>query len=208
MALVTIEEVETRLGRCLEGADKDRVRALIADASAAIEGHIGYSIAAGARTDMACPVGLTMRLTYPNVAAVTSVTDHEGVDIPFAWVTGAQEITFPATRYGSPVTVAYLSGWAATPADLVAVACQVVGRAFGVSPDETGTTQESLGSYSHTIGSAAASGALGLLAAELAVCERYRRLTDGARGTMAGQIRLGNWVDRLQFAPDLNGSWT
>ena len=41
MALVTIEEVETRLGRCLEGADKDRVRALIADASAAIEGHIG-----------------------------------------------------------------------------------------------------------------------------------------------------------------------
>ena len=70
MALVTIEEVETRLGRCLEGADKDRVRALIADASAAIEGHIGYSIAAGARTDMACPVGLTMRLTYPDRKSV------------------------------------------------------------------------------------------------------------------------------------------
>jgi hypothetical protein len=60
------------------------------------------------------------------------------------------------------------------PADIFAVICQIVGRALGRPADEAGITQESIGSYSYSVGAAAAAGAVGLLNDERAVLDRHR----------------------------------
>lgn len=74
----------------------------------------------------------------------------------------------------------------AVPAEVVAVVCQMAARVYGSPADQSGVQQESLGGYSYTVGSAAASGAAGLLAAEKAVLDRYR--------VRVRQIQLGSWL--------------
>lgn len=197
MALATIENVETRLGRCFESKETPRVKALIEDVSANIEGEIGYRLSSGPLVESSCPSGATLKLCHPMVTEVTSVVDAAGDPVGFSWVAGSPSVTFDELRDGSPVTVSYVAGWADPPQDLLALTCQVVGRALGVSPEDTGTQQETLASYSYSIGSAAASGPLGLLAAEQRIIQRYQDLLAGPGDGMVGQVHVGNWLDRL-----------
>lgn len=60
------------------------------------------------------------------------------------------------------------------PGDVLGVVCQIVGRALGTTSAAGAIQQESLGSYSYSIGSAAAAGPMGLLLAERETLDRYR----------------------------------
>jgi hypothetical protein len=49
-------------------------------------------------------------------------------------------------------------GYETLPDDLVGFVCQVAGRAYATPATDGGVSQETLGAYSYTIGSAAAAG--------------------------------------------------
>jgi hypothetical protein len=72
------------------------------------------------------------------------------------------------------VDVTYTAGYDDVPADVVAVVVQIALRAFGVNAEQTGLQSESIAGYSYSVGSAAASGGLGMLQAEREVLDRYR----------------------------------
>lgn len=72
------------------------------------------------------------------------------------------------------------------PADVVAVVCQIVGRALGTSAAAGAIQQESLGSYSYSIGSAAAAGPLGMLPSERETLDRHR--------VRVRTMQLGSWL--------------
>jgi hypothetical protein len=120
------------------------------------------------------------------VVDVSAVTDADGNDVLFVWDGGG---FLPLSGLGSPlrwdvepfttrapwVDVTYSHGYETVPADIVAVVCQIVGRAFGRTADATAVTQESIAGYSYSIGGAAAQGPLGLMQNEREVLDRYRR---------------------------------
>lgn len=62
----------------------------------------------------------------------------------------------------------------------------IVGRALGTPSSEAGVSQESLGSYSYTIGTAAGAGPFGLLADEWAILNRFR--------PQVRTIQHGSWL--------------
>lgn len=62
------------------------------------------------------------------------------------------------------------------PVDVASVIYQITGRALGRAADETGLTQESIGSYSYSVGAAAAAGTAGMLPDERAVLDRHRQV--------------------------------
>lgn len=142
------------------------------------------------------PGGHFVILPQRPVTAVTSVHSVAGAAIPFVWdgagysgegnydrvylwanLYGAQGDW--QTQYPRPlrdrVDVNYTHGFATIPDEIVGVVCQMVGRALGTTPDSSALTDETLGSYSYRIGTAAASGAFGMLAAEAAILDEYKR---------------------------------
>lgn len=72
------------------------------------------------------------------------------------------------------------------PPAVAAVAAQIVARAWGVQPSDAGIAQESLGSYSYSVGAAAAAGPLGWLNDERAILDLYRR--------RVRTIQHGSWL--------------
>lgn len=183
-ALATVEDIEVRLGRTLSAEEADQVEALLDDVSAAVRAYIGQSVDTDEQTARLRVRNGTIRLPRIPVTEVESVADMDGNDIDFTWHAG-QVVTLGAsftdgwsiepTRAGNTwVDVTYTAGWGTVPADLVAVVCQIVGRAFGRPADSTGLTSESIAGYSYSVGGAAAAGPLGMLADEKAVLDRYR----------------------------------
>lgn len=182
--IAAIEDVEDRLGRTIEGEDERvRVLALLDDASAAIRAYTGRPFASG-------PVTLRVRprVGYVRVEAATSVTSvttpaavavpyqFDGLDRVFLWPStyrNALDWEFP----GMPavVDIAYVAADPA-PAAVVAICCQMVMRAYGVSPEDSGKQQESIAGYSYSVGTSAASGGVGLLPDERAVLDQFRNV--------------------------------
>lgn len=194
--LATLDDLNLRLktpvavAEDLEDAEHDelRARALLDDASAAVRGYTGQEFTAGTRTDeLIRPRNGFVRLPQRPVTAVEAVTDKDGNPLLFEWIEGDDRVTVSSNvldtfawepwRTGVvKVLVTYDFGYAEgeIPQDIIAVVCQMAARAYGTSPSATGLQSESIDGYSYSVGAAAAAGAIGMLAGETAVLDRYR----------------------------------
>lgn len=181
MTLATPEDIIARLGRDLIGTEQLRVQALLNDASAAVVLYTGQQFVEGTST-----VTLRVERGYATlgqrpVIAVTTVVDEDGEDVVFTWTAGER---VRIDSWVDPVTVTYDHGDAAVPDAIVAVVCNVVLRALGRTPLDSGIQQQSIAGYSETIGPVGASGPVGFLNDERKVLDRYRR---------PGRVLAGGW---------------
>lgn len=182
MGFVTTAELGDRVGQDL--TSDDRAAAVLADAEAAVKAYTGQDFEVGTSTVVVPVKRGRIRLAQLPVRAVASVQTLSGSDLTYTFdgirtvAVGSDSIPRfdyePFTSVPSTVRVEYEHGFDVIPADVVAVVCQVAGRAFGVNAMDSGISQETLGSYNYSTGSAASSGALGLLLPERAVLDRYR----------------------------------
>lgn len=183
--IATIEDVEDRLGRTIEGEDERvRVAALLDDASGAIRAYCGRPFATG-------PVTLRVRVSgsYVRLSEATSVTavtnpasSPPGAAVPYRFDSLDRVYLWPAVYIsaldwefcGMPtvVDIAYVAN-DETPAAVLAVCCQMAMRAYGVRPEDSGKQQEAIAGYSYSTGTSAASGGVGMLPDERAVLDRF-----------------------------------
>jgi hypothetical protein len=173
--LASADDLSGRLGRGLTAAESDRAELLLADASAAVRSYTGQHISRNETTSRLRVKGGTVRLPQRPVIDVSSVTDLDGDPVGMTWLAGDRLVVLNTYGY-EWVDVTYTYGYEEIPGEIVAVVCQIAGRAFGRPPDETGMQSETIGQYSYTVGAAAAAGGLGLLSDERAVLDRYRRV--------------------------------
>ncbi len=180
---VTISEFEVALGSSLSQSDALRAQQLIENATAAVISYTGQQFAAGTTTATLNPRRGWVRLGQRPVTAVSAVTDINGSPINFTW-NGLDKVKvgsnvmsdFAWEPWRSPlamVKVTYTHG-GDIPADIKAVVVSAAGRAFGVLPQETALSQETLGAYNYSTGAAASSGAVGFLLPERLILDRYR----------------------------------
>lgn len=186
-SLASLQDLEERLGRSLSGTDAARAEALLRDASAAVRRFTRQEITRRESTERVAVVRGHARLSQMPVVSITSVVDLNGVTVSATWeseqivevwpilvVNGPSE-TSTSLRCAPPYAdVTYVHGFATVPEDVVAVVCQVAGRAFGRPADSAGATSEQIGTYRVTVGAAAAAGALGLLEDEKRILTDYR----------------------------------
>jgi hypothetical protein len=173
--LASVDDLSGRLGRALTAAESDRAELLLADASAAVRSYTGQHISQSETTSRLRLRGGTVRLPQRPVIDVASVADTDGVDLDVTWVAGDRLVVTNAYLTGW-VDVTYTHGYEEIPSEIIAVVCQIAGRAFGRPADESGMQSETIGQYSYTVGVAAAAGGLGLLNDERAVLDRYARV--------------------------------
>lgn len=177
--LATVSDLGARLGLDLTG--DERAAAVLADASAAVRTYCGHTF-----TETTETITVQVRngvATLPNgpVSEVDTV-EVDGEEITFTWAGGRQ-----VDVCASEVDVTYTWGYAEVPDVVIAVVCQVAGRAFGVNPQNAGSGPEQLGAYQVSVGVAGAAGPLGLLNDEKRALDAYRRKTRPA-------IRQSSWV--------------
>lgn len=184
--LASVADVEDRLGRGISDPDERlRLTRLLSDASGSVRTYTGRTWLVGTGT-------LTVRsprsgyVTLDGVTSITSVVDAStGAAVPFEFDGGDRVYLWPAAyRYafdyefrGVP-TLATITYEAADPPpdEVVGVVCQMATRAFGIDPTSSGHQQESIAGYSYSVGTAAASGAVGMLQGERDVLDRWRRV--------------------------------
>lgn len=178
-ALASVADLEGRLGRQLDPDEASRAALLLSDASEAVRSYTGQQFTPVVSTVRLQVVNGEVRLPQRPVNDVTAVDDLDGNPVMFTWWFGDRiALTGPWTPY---VDVTYDHGYAEIPGEIVGLVCNQVARALGNAPDLTGYQQEQIGTYSYTIGPAAAAGAFGLLNDERAVLNRYRRLVGAIR---------------------------
>lgn len=186
-ALATLNDVTGRLGRTLTQAETDRLALLIDDASAAVRAYTGQEFTAATSTVRLRAQAGNVRLPQHPVTAVTAVANTNGTAVLHTWYFGqlvwlaSSMLVVNGPTWGTAtgrgpqyVDVTYTHGYAAIPADVVAVVCQMAGRALGTTPGEGGVQSETIGGYNYSLGSAAAAGGLGMLPAERVVLDRYK----------------------------------
>lgn len=193
--LATHADLSARLGRSLSADEQARATVLLGDASAAVRAYTGQEFDQSVTTDRLRVRSGHVRLPQRPITAVASVDDVNGNEVSFTWDQGDRvEITtsvlndweiVPRTSPLTYVDVTYTHGYSSVPADIVAVVCQVAGRAFGRNPEQSGVTQVAVGDASQTFGSVSASGGVGMLPDERAVLDRYRRV--------GGSAQLARW---------------
>lgn len=190
--LAGVLDLVERLGRDLTDAELIRSNAILRDASAAVRRAAGGQIISAATSTIRVPAyGGRLKLPQYPVNSITSVVNTASQSVTYTWYAGWTEIVVASSAllnsweiepftYSTPqlpVTVTYAHGYAVVPDDIVGVVCSVALRALGQEADHGGVTQESLGAYSYTVGSAAAQGGFGLLDNERRIAEAYRRPT-------------------------------
>jgi hypothetical protein len=187
--LATVLDLELRVGRELDDDERARAEVLLDDASAAVRGYTGQQFTRSDSLVRLTPKDGRVRLSQRPVVVVASVNDVDGNALPFTLVGDRVTLSSTITSwerngvYVGPVDVTYTHGYEEIPGDVVAVVCQIAGRAFGTKSEDAGFTGETVQGYSYTVGGAAAAGPLGMLEDEKRVLDRYRR-----RG---GAIRMG-----------------
>jgi len=179
----SLADLEARLGRTLTGAEATRAEALLGDASAAVRRFTGQEITFRSSTDRVLVRDGCAVLSQWPVIAVSGATDINGValsptwdggqvvELGAVWVINATPSTLAATPYAD---VTYAHGFAEVPDDIAAIVCQMAARAFGRSADLAGVTSETIGSYSVTVGAAAAAGAVGMLEDEKRILRAFK----------------------------------
>jgi hypothetical protein len=179
--LATPQDLEERLGRCLDETDYPRVMALLRDASAKVRRVAGQDISletTTARVVVRC--GKARLPQYP-VTAVVGVTDASDDDVD-AVFDGLWTLAVSACE-GAVLSVEFTHGYESGDSALdgaVAIVCQMAGRALGRTPEEGAITSETVGPFSVSIGSAGAAGAVGMLKDERDVALGYRHPGLGA----------------------------
>lgn len=180
--LATIDQLQARLS--VDISDVERAGVLLEDASATVRSYCGQDFTASTTTARLKVKRNVVRLPQRPVTDVDEVADTNGNTLTHEWVAGdrvkiqANLDDFSSVPWSSDISwvdVTYSHGYESVPDDIIAVVCQIAGRAFGTSPEAAALSSESLGSYAYSTGGAAASGAVGMLAGERAVLDRYRR---------------------------------
>lgn len=187
--LASLQDANDRLGRTLSDVEVARLSYLLTDASARVRSYTRQQITQSETTDrirITARDGHVRLPQYPVVSITSAISVETQVAIPYYW-DGLQLWgwgRFPSSniesplynrsrRHGIVVDVTYVHGYETVPREIEAVVWQMAARALGSPPDQSGVTQESIAGYSYSIGSAAASGALGMLPAEQQVLDGY-----------------------------------
>lgn len=190
--LATLDDLQDRIGRTLDGDDATRALAILDDASAAVRSYTGQTFTQETTTDRFQPKNGAIRLPQRPVTAVTAVENIDGDPVSFTWDHGTlvnlggygylNSFEVEPFRNRRPyLDVTYTHGYETIPADIVAVVCQIAGRAYGRQLEDAGMQSESIVGYSYSLGVAAAAGGLGMLNDERAVLDRYRVVGGSAR---------------------------
>jgi hypothetical protein len=175
------------MGRQVTEAESARILALLEDVSAVVRQYTGRQFAVGTGTVRRRAKNGVIRIGERPVTAVTTVADVDGNDVTFEWdgldvvkVWPAAGLDWFEREWGGTATgvydVTYTAGSNTVPAAVRAVVCQMVGRALGLPPDESGKQSENITGYGYSNGVAAAAGSAGMLNDERAVLDRYRRV--------------------------------
>lgn len=178
--LAIVADLEGRLGRTFTGEESARAALLLADASAAVRAYTGQLISAATSTARLLLRDGKIRPSQRPIVTVVSVADMDAAVLDHVWYAGPTITVEAAVTDGIWVDLTYDHGFDPVPDDIVAVVCQVAGRAFGVPADQGGISQETIGNYSYSIsgtsrGATAAAGTVGFLNDERAVLDRYRQ---------------------------------
>lgn len=181
MALASLSDLGARLG--LDLANDERAVALLDDVSAAVETYTGHSFTSATETITVDVCDGMAKLPKGPVLEVTSVqVDDE--DVEYTWTSG-RAIEIPGQLVA---TVEYRHGHDTVPQAIVAVVCQIAGRAYGTKSTDSGTTSLSLGDYAIGTGGAAGAGPLGMLPDERRTLDRFRS------GRRVGTATINPWV--------------
>jgi hypothetical protein len=184
-ALASLSDLSARTSITIADGDV-RALALLDDASAAVRAYTGQDFTQATTTARLRMRGGVVRLPQRPVTDVTAVQDVNGNDVAYTWDSGdavyisGGGVVVPfdvepfRTTQATFLDVTYEHGYATVPDDIVAVVCQIAGRAYGRAVEDSGMTQESITNYSYSVGAAAAAGGLGMLNDEKAVLDRYR----------------------------------
>lgn len=200
--LATLTDVEDRIGRNLTVDEQRIATRLLADASAAVRLYTGQQFTLDLDDqDPPEPIPDVVKLKVRNgkvrlpqrpVVEISTVT-YTAADLTETTLTytynGIQTLNvIPSAIYAlddwypcatiDVVTVTYTHGYPAgeLPAALVGLVVQIVGRAMGSELIDSGLTAENIAGYGYTKGSAAAAGGFGLLPAEKAALDMFRRV--------------------------------
>lgn len=186
--LASVEDLEARLGHAVD--NPTRAEALLEDASDAVRDYTGQQFTKKTGdTIRRTPKNGKVRLPQRPVIAVTAVKDTDGNPLEFSLngdvvkITSATVASFERNGiYTGDVDITYDHGYEADayPRRVVAVVCQIAGRALGTPPDESGLTSETLEGYSYGRGSAAAAGGVGMLPDERRALDTFRRVGGSA----------------------------
>lgn len=209
--LASVADLEARLGRDLATEQQlARASALLADASAAVRSYTGQQFSRATSTvRVNPPVRGAILLPQRPVNNVTAVTSAIG-NIPqqFLWdglnlyvgaflagvvVNASANYHYYEDGRRPPVIVTYDHGYDDVPQDVLAVVCQIAGRAMGRPLEDSGVQQEALGSYSYSTGVAAAAGGVGMLKDERAVLDIYRRQAGVTMATLPPPADMASW---------------
>lgn len=165
--LADLTDLQVVMGVDAPALDDARAEQLLATASEAVAAVTGrcYTLAPGeAATVTAFPQGGRVRLPLQPVLSVTSVTGADGATVT-GWTLDGVTVT---GLCAGEVTIAYQAGVTVVPDLEVGIVCQMVMRALSVDTSNAAMTGESIDGYSYQMGASGASGAVGMLPAELA----------------------------------------
>lgn len=197
VALASVADLEARLGRDLDTDQQlARASALLDDASATVRAYTGQQFTRSTTTDRVTPPrkGPVLLPQQPvndvtAVASVLGVTQQflfDGLNLYVGAYLAGVVVNLAAAYYDGgryyegfarrqPIDVTYDHGYTVIPGEIVAVVCQIAGRAMGRPLEDSGVQQESIGGYAYTTGVAAAAGGVGMLRDERTVLDAYRR---------------------------------
>lgn len=191
-SLAELEDVEDRLGRCLDEAEQRRAAALLRDASIVVRNYTRRDFVLARTVARHRPRGDKVILPNRPVVEVHTVKSVIGFGnnemitvIPFwSWVAGHEILLGdPTLIINGPtyewadrnvwVEIDYSHGFAEVPADIASVVANLVVRNLTV-PQGGMVDMETVGPYTARYSTFTASGPLGLGEADRQILNKYR----------------------------------
>jgi hypothetical protein len=165
--LATVDEVQARIERTLSASERARVTELLGDASSMVRSVAGRPFGTTQHTVRRKLRNGRVHLGMTDITSVDAVKTISAVDVDATW-DGMHKLVVGVTNafdneLAVDVVDITLTRTVATPDWVKAIVMQMAARAFGRPMDTTGVTQETIASYSYSVGAAAAAGAVGLL---------------------------------------------
>lgn len=155
--IASLDDLAAATGRPLSAAEQERAQGLLEAASDKVASVTGRRYQVEERTWSGLPRDGRVQ---PWPRPIVEVLDVEGAS---SWSLEGQTVNVDTS---GRVTVTYRTGYEVAPALERSIVCQAAMRALAIDPESTGYSQEAIDGYSYQIGSAAASGGVGLLPAE------------------------------------------
>lgn len=188
MMLATTADLELRTSVEYEELEAEMA---LRGASKKVQTYTGQTFALATTTErLKVKASRFVKLPQRPVVDVTAVVDMDDVAVEFEWYAGDKVTISPnvpdtwsfyaRTTPIEWVDVTYEHGYDDIPDDIIAIVCQIAGRALASPADQT-AGGETLGQYSYQTGAAAAAGVTGLLLPERLTLDTYRRTTGSVR---------------------------